>query len=912
LKKISKYYPEIIDKLISGIALHQIIRDNNNRLIDFIFLDLNKAFEEITGLKKEKIIGKKASEVLPYINKRKLNWYQLYSEIDLNNSSKTFDYYSESTKKWFKVNIFSLEKGIFVTEFHDISALKNAERQIIEREKNFREFFNSPGLLRAICTIKNEDIIFLEINDALSKFFKLSTEEAKGKSFADLKIPTRIKNIWIENFTKSEKLKEPVSFEYLSSSNLYRLAVANFLGKDENGFSRYSLSIQDITQRKIAEEDLRLSKEKFSKAFMSSPYAICITKFEDGTLLDVNEEFIRITGFEYSELIGRTTIELKLWFNPDDRNDFIKRLSVDGRIVQKEYKFRTKNGNIIIGLTSAEILNVYNIKCILVSVLDITERKKSEISLRQSEERFRKIFEEAPIGMLLLNKNFNYIKVNKSFCKMLGYEENEILNSSFRNFVDIEFIAMDEQNYNKLINGELSVYSVVKKFIKKNKETLWGASVTSLIRATDDNDIHLLEMVEDVTDKKMIEQNLILAKERAEEMSRIKSNFLAQMSHELRTPMVSIIGFSDLLKENLKEKYLIDFVDRINKGSKRLLNTLNQLLDLSVIEAKKLKIKFTTFNIVKEIKDIISFFENSAKSKGLELKFETEFQSLLVHLDLSILTQILNNLINNSIKYTESGYIKVTLKLDEKEKKKFICITIEDTGIGIPKDKEEIIWDSFRQVSEGHTRTFEGVGLGLTITRNLVDALGGKIFLKESTVGKGSTFVVLLPYFEKRTGYDLSHLKENHIDEQGLINNFPLPDILYVEDDREAVIIVNSFLKNICNVDVASNAIDGINQAKIKKYDIILMDINFRSGMDGIQAVEEIRKISGYENVPIAAVTAFASEKDREEFLQRGCSHFISKPFNREEFVTFIKEILESIQNKSLTINNNSSHFRRN
>ncbi len=284
----------------------------------------------------------------------------------------------------------------------------------------------------------------------------------------------------------------------------------------------------------------------------------------------------------------------------------------------------------------------------------------------------------------------------------------------------------------------------------------------------------------------------------------------------------------------------------------------------------------------------------------------------ILDLDLSIITQILNNLINNAIKYTERGYIKVSLKLDEKGKKKFICITIEDTGIGIPKDKEEIIWDSFRQVSEGHTRTFEGVGLGLTITRNLVDALGGEVFLKESAVDKGSTFVVLLPYFEKRTGYDLSYLKENHIDELGLINNFPLPDILYVEDDREAVIIVNSFLKNICNVDVASNAIDGINQAKIKKYDIILMDINFRSGMDGIQAVEEIRKISGYENVPIAAVTAFASEKDREEFLQRGCSHFISKPFNREEFIVFIKEILESIQNKSLTSNNNSSHFRRN
>lgn len=899
MKKTIKHYQYILENLISGVAFHQIIRDKNNNFVDFIFLEVNKEFENITGLKREEIIGKKASEVLPYIKKRKLDWYSLYNDIDLKESKISFEYFSVSTNKWFKVNVFSINKGYFITEFQDVTELINSRKEILERETNFREFFDSPGILKAICKIVDKSAVFLEVNKEFTNYFNLSQEEIKGKTFSDLKIPKRIEKIWFDNFKKSEEFNKPISFEYINSKNRYRFAISHFLGKDNDGFSKYSLVLQDITERKKAEAELRLSEEKFSKAFSISHYAILFTKFEDGIILDVNEGFLKISGYEYNQVIGKSTLELDIWLDAADRTDFTRELTLKGRLVQKEYKFRIKSGDIIIGLTSAELIDINKIKCIITSVLDITERKKAEIALKESEERFRKIFDEAPIGMVLLDNNLNYVRVNKAFSKMVGYSSEELFNLSFKDLVDFEFVKMAEDNYKRLLNAEIFVYKATKKYIKKSNDYFWGDSTTSVIKGSNGNVINIIEMIEDVTDKKSIEQNLILAKERAEEMNRIKSNFLAQMSHELRTPMVGIIGFSDLLKENLREKHLIDFADKINKGSKRLLDTLNQLLDLSIIEAKKLKVKFKTFNIVKEINEVVSFYENLAKEKKLELKFESEFDTLMVYSDLAILRQILNNLINNSIKYTKEGYIRLCLKLEQKESKKYICITVEDTGIGIPPDKQDIIWDSFRQVSEGHGRTFEGVGLGLTITKNLVNSLDGEIHLKESIPDKGSTFEVLLPYFEKSLTSDFDYIyEENSKKNHNVIKNkFLLPDVLYVDDDREAVIVVSSFLKNISNIDTADNAVAGINQARIKRYDLILMDINFRTGMDGLQAIQEIRKIPWYENVPIVAVTAFAMDKDKKEFLEKGCTHYISKPFSREEFVNFIQDILESIRN---------------
>ncbi|MCX7833168.1 MAG: PAS domain S-box protein [Ignavibacteria bacterium] len=897
MKRTVKYYQAILERIISGIALFKVIRDEKNNVIDFIILDANKAFEEITGFKRDIVLGRKASESIPNFEKRIKRWLTL-PPVECDDYRKTFEYNSLSTNKWFRINVFYLDKEYFITEFQEITDLVNARKETIERESNFREFFDSPGVLRALCKINNNEIYFLEVNKELAKYFNFTQEEIRGKSFSDLKIPERIRTIWLENFSKSEELKSPVTFEYLNSKNQWRYAVSHFIGKDDFGHSKFSLAIQDITDKKNAEQELRLSEEKFSKAFSSSPYAICFTRFDDGTILDVNEGFLKITGYEYNQIIGKTTLEYGIWLDPKDRQDLIKELTTKGRVVQREYKFKVKSGKVLTGLLSAELININDVKCIISSVLDITERKNAEIALKESEERFRKIFDEAPVGMVLLDNNFNYIRVNNAFCSMVRYNQEELLNLSFRNIVDFEYIPVDEEYYRKLFSGEISVYKTTKKYITKDKNVFWGESSTSLIRDTEGNPSHLIEMIEDVTHKRTIEQNLVLAKERAEEMNRIKSNFLAQMSHELRTPMVGIIGFSDILKENLKEKHLIEFAEKINKSSKRLLDTLNQLLDLSIIEAKKLKVKYSTFNVIKEIKDVVTFFESFAKEKNLELKFESEYDDLLIYSDVALIRQILNNLINNSIKYTNQGHIKVKLTLEEKEKRKFVCITVEDTGIGIPKEKQDIIWDSFRQVSEGHGRTFEGVGLGLTITKNLVNTLDGEIYLKESNIDKGSVFVVLLPYLSKKNVTDMDSISED-ISKQSediLHSGFPLPDVLYVEDDREAVIIVNNFLKGICNIDVAINAVDGINQAKIKKYDIILMDINFRTGMDGLQAVEEIRKIPWYENVPIVAVTAFAMDKDKKEFLERGCTHYISKPFSRDEFVTFIRNIIRNIK----------------
>jgi len=259
--------------------------------------------------------------------------------------------------------------------------------------------------------------------------------------------------------------------------------------------------------------------------------------------------------------------------------------------------------------------------------------------------------------------------------------------------------------------------------------------------------------------------------------------------------------------------------------------------------------------------------------------------------------QVLNNLVNNAIKYTNAGSINVYVKEVSLNREKFAEIKVEDTGIGIPDNMKEIIWEEFRQVSEGYGRMFEGTGLGLSISKKFVEILGGKIFLEKTEVNKGTTFKILLPVksavteqYDGITGADV--YKEKKI----LLENMQKAKshkILYVEDERSSIALVKAYLKNFCRLDVANNAAEAVEKVKNNRYSIILMDINLGIDIDGIQATQKIRLIPGYEKTPVVAITAFAMEKEKEEFLKKGCTHYISKPFEKHNFISVLNQIFE-------------------
>jgi len=446
-------------------------------------------------------------------------------------------------------------------------------------------------------------------------------------------------------------------------------------------------------------------------------------------------------------------------------------------------------------------------------------------------------------------------------------------------------IIYEQNQYRE--KGEKSSYEIV---IIRNDGEMRNLLVTATpYIESHDKYLGAFGVFRDITQLKKNEAELILAKEKAEESDRLKSVFLANVSHELRTPLNGILGFTNILKEELNDKYFIEMVDFIEKSGNRLLETINSIIDFSVIESKKLKTQMSKVNINELLHEITKYHCSCASIKNLYLTYESPDKNIILNTDVRLLKQLINNLISNAIKYTQKGGIIVELYYKFDQFQKSAIINVRDTGIGIPEEKTPHIFKEFRQVSEGFNRAFEGSGLGLSICSGIVKLLGGEI-LVESVVNKGSTFSLIIPADEVT---ELESNDDDNLINVGLINQKNKPIILLVEDDNTNRQFTVYSLRNFYQVHIACDGLSAIEMASKLQYEAILMDINLGKEMNGIQATKAIRTISGYEKTPIAAVTANVMPGMREEFLSNGCSHYLAKPFQVKDIRNLVSIMLE-------------------
>ena len=360
------------------------------------------------------------------------------------------------------------------------------------------------------------------------------------------------------------------------------------------------------------------------------------------------------------------------------------------------------------------------------------------------------------------------------------------------------------------------------------------------------------------------------------------------MSHELRTPMIGILGYSELLLAELTDSDQKEMVSLILKSGDRLNDTLNSILDLSKIESQKVDLKLEPTDIVNAIEESRILFVVAAKEKNLKLTYNPGKKKIYVNAEFGMINKIMNNLISNAIKYTAQGEIKILTEI----KKDKVEIKVSDTGIGILDEHKNIIFEPFRQVSEGFNRSHEGTGLGLTLTKRFVEYLGGNIAV-ESEFGKGSTFIVELPLSKPvdKILEDLDSPSEKTPEPQTKYVHRPL--ILLVEDDELSIKVISKYLDDFFEVDSVLSANEALTTILKRNYDLVLMDIGLRGKMDGMEAAAKIRKFDNYKNTPIVAVTAYAMHGDREKILRGSCSHYISKPFSKSELLKLLKSILE-------------------
>lgn len=398
--------------------------------------------------------------------------------------------------------------------------------------------------------------------------------------------------------------------------------------------------------------------------------------------------------------------------------------------------------------------------------------------------------------------------------------------------------------------------------------------------------IGFAEIGRDITDRKKFEQALIDAKENAERMSRLKSSFLTNMSHEIRTPLSGILGFASILAQDAEpEQY--ELAQLIEKSGRRLLDTINSVLDLSMLESDSFSLHPRPVDMVTEVKEKVALLQPLAERSKLSLRAIVPAKECVTKIDTACLDRILNNLIGNAIKFTPEGGVTVTVGTDSEK----VWVEVKDTGIGIGDEFMSRLFHEFEQESSGMARLYEGSGLGLSITRRLVDLMDGEIRVA-SQQGAGSKFTVIFPASDEPVVEPPSRVRRRRAPNRQPQRNGKA-QILIVDDDPKMRTLLRLMLQSSCALDMAEDEQKALSLAKAQKYDMIFQDVNLGRARSGIDVLREFRKLPQYEHVPVVALTAYALPKDREHLLQAGFDEYLSKPVSEDELRKVISTVIK-------------------
>jgi len=649
-----------------------------------------------------------------------------------------------------------------------------------------------------------------------------------------------------------------------------------------------------ITERKQAEKSLKETSNILESMLDQLQDAVAFQK-TDFTVIRYNKAGYELLNMPPEDVVGKKCYELigrqDVCPNCQSKKALIsKRIETAERYVPELNRYIRATSNPILD-ENGEIL------FIVEQLQDITENKQREEELKRRETLLNKVFDILPVGLWFTDANGKLLRGNPAG-KLIWGAEPLISQEEYGVFKAWRLPTGEE-----VLPGDWALAHTIKKGVTIENELLEIETFdnkrrvilnyTAPVLSDDGETLGAIIVNNDITELKKTEMELIKAKETAETANAAKSEFLANMSHEIRTPMNAIIGFTDLLMDTEMTDAQRHYAQIVQKSGGTLLSLIEDILDISRIDAGKLELERLDFDLLNLLKDFIDTMSLRAQLKGLELSYSLkENVPLLLHGDPSRLAQILTNLTGNAIKFTSEGKVIIHVSVESQNcDSVMLRFSVSDTGTGIPEDKIDFIFEKFTQADASNTRRFGGTGLGLAISKQLVQMMDGNIGVI-SKVGEGSEFwfTVKLEKQSKAKWVEKSE-KDNLIQ-----TNTNVLKILLVEDDMLNQEVVQSMIINLeFDVDTVNNGAEAIKALETQSYDLVLMDIQMPE-MDGLEATKIIRspesKVTN-KDIPIIALTAHAIEGDRERFIKAGMDDYISKPVTLKA----VEELLDKWNN---------------
>jgi PAS domain S-box-containing protein len=865
------------------------------RRADRVIVEANPAAARIVGASVEELIGKVCNDYLCPAAKGRCPVFDMGQEID--NTERTIRKADGAIVPILKTaKKLRMEGEEYLLEsFVDISDLKRAEQELRASEQNFRAFFLTIDDMIVVGTLEGRIIC---TNPALVRKLGYDDQELSAMHILDLHpkhVQAEAQEI-IRDMIRGERSTCPLPLATRSGVLVpveTRVSFGCWNGEE---------CIFGISKDLTAEQE---AQARFETLFRNNPALMAVSELPDRRLVDVNDTFLKTLGYVRSEVIGRTAKELGLFSQPEQQQTISTMSLAGSRITDFELQVSHKDGSILDGLFSGEVISGHGRDYFLTVMVDVTERKRIIKALHESEEKFRSISSSAQDAIIMMDSDGRIIYWNEAAQRIFGYNHDEAIGRDLHSF-------LVPAKYQESARGRLRCFqehgegSAVGKTLELSalrKDGIEFPVELSLSSVRIRSRWVAIGILRDISERKQSEERLRQtnrqleeATARANEMaaqakkaSIAKSEFLANMSHEIRTPINGVIGMTGLLLDTELTEEQWQYADMVRSSGESLLSLINDILDFSKIEAKKLSLEPVDFDLQSMMDDLVGAFAVRAHEKRIEISCSLDSEiSKDLHGDAGRLRQIFTNLIGNAIKFTEAGEVSVRGSVVQQTREEVLLyFSVVDTGIGIPGDKMNVIFDKFSQVDGSITRQYGGTGLGLAISKQLTELMGGEIGVK-SEVGKGSEF-----WFTARFGKQHKLIQE---EESVLPAELRDTRVLVVEAKAASrEVLVAQLTSWGLRPSVAQDgpaALQKVYRAIHGKdaFTVVIID-PFMPDAQGEDLTRAIKADKSLSAIRIVALTPLGSRLDVSRLQEIGFAGFLTKPVRLGE----MKKVLWSV-----------------